>query len=496
MMPKVSEGWARIKIPKSFQAGPSGIAKLCDWEFRKVDPEFTDVRTREGYRHLAPTLISLFKVASIETADNKTGFDRVGRWWPQDSYDKSGQLAARGMSEVQRLIALGERVATWEAFRLGITAGSDKDWIPFLAANFERIGEELPAASIWAVEHSRMLYSRHHIVQTLFGAEATPELLVNPDLSAQVFRAGSGLLGEQYHVGHLIEPALVVHSPWVIGIQGSRMAGLVVLIFGGLESGRPSGSTADLINLFRPRLMSSPMGNVGQPAYSAADGEELLAWWVSRVNLLVAASLDVVNFTDGDGYYQPDRHFAALLSMDRLFAVVQDILVGSRRDEFTRRMLLFEAVDLLEGLGLGGPDVSFSYKATVKLLERVVGLPPGAARCLEPRCRTAADALRQVQSGFFVKNRVEGDTFIPPAGAGQPISIDGAASRYLWLLRNAAHSYRKAVEKPLDRALFASHTGDLSPELSDLPLIHLLALLAEPNRLFRPRRSASGRVKA
>lgn len=104
MTPKVSEGWARIKVPTSFKAGPSGIAQLCDWEFRKVVGEFTDVRTREGYRHLAPTLVSLFKVASVNTADDTTGFDHVGRWWPQDSYDKSGQLAARGMSEVQRLI--------------------------------------------------------------------------------------------------------------------------------------------------------------------------------------------------------------------------------------------------------------------------------------------------------------------------------------------------------------------------------------------------------
>lgn len=488
--PVVPQGWARIRIPTSFKAGPTGIAELCKWEFRTVAGGFTDVRTREGYRHRAPRLLSAYKVADADNPGDDGGFKRLARWWRQDVYDRSGSLAARGMAEVQRLFELGERAPAWEAFRLGIVSASDIDWIPFLRGNFDRIIKELPHASLWAVEHDRVLYSRHHIVQTLFGAEATPGLLVNPDLSTQVFQAGSGLLGEQYHVGHLVEPALLVHAPWVIGIQSARMAGLVVMIFGGLEAGRLDGSVADLINIFRPRLMSSPIGAVGQPNYSAADGEALLTWWVGRVNALVAASLDTVNFTDADGFYQPSRHFAALLSMDRFFAVVQDILVGSRRDEFTRRMLLFEAVDLLEGLGLGGPDVTFGHKATVKVVERVfAGMPEGAARCLEPRCKWAAAALKDVQSEFFVKDSVKGESFVAAAAAGQPMTLDAAASRYLWLLRNAAHSYRKAVEKPLDRALLASHTGILGPELSDLPLIHLLALLAEPQRLFRSRRT-------
>ena len=69
------------------------------------------------------------------------------------------------------------------------------------------------------------------------------------------------------------------------------------------------------------------------------------------------------------------------------------------------------------------------------------------------------------------------------------MTLDAAASRYLWPLPNAGHSYRKAVENPLDRALLASHTGTLGPDLSDLPLIYLIALLAEPQRLFRSRRS-------
>jgi hypothetical protein len=484
----VPQGWARIRIPSGFKAGASGIAELCDWEFRKVDGNVTDVRTRERYLHKTLSLLTAYKIAEAEDPKANPGFDRLARWWRQDGYDRAGDLAPRGTAEVRRLIALGERVQMWEAFRLGIASSTDQQWIPFLRANFESIAKQLPTSSLWAVEQNRVLYSRHHMVQALFGAEATPELLVNPDLSSQVFQAGSGLFANQFHVGQFVEPALLVHAPWLIGIQSARMAGLVILIFGSLEAGRPKGSTADLINLYRPALMSSPIGNIGQPTYSSADGEALVRWWISKANDLVGASLDVVNFTDRDGYYQPGRHFAALLSLDRFFAVVQDILVGSRRDEFTRRMLLFEAVDLLEGLRLGGPDVTFGYKATLKILDRIVaGLPEGAARCLEPRCRIATEALRQVQDGFFVKNRVRHGQYIPPPETGHPVTLDVAASRYLWLLRNAAHSYRKAVEKPLDRAFLASHTGNLAPELSDLPLIHLIALLAEPQRLFRPR---------
>jgi hypothetical protein len=287
-----------------------------------------------------------------------------------------------------------------------------------------------------------------------------------------------------------IEVALAATSPWVLGISATRVgAGLIVVLFGHPEPGRGDIFASELIQLYQPRLLSSADRVVQpQPTVTATQIEALLRWWIGQLNKLFGVVLDPANYPNRGNSYNAQAHYGSLLSLDRLFACVLGVLIYARRDEFLRKLLLFDCLDLLEGFHQG-PYEQLCNPRTVReqLNELTTSLPAEVAQLLLPRCHRAVEALEQVQDGFYVHERhgSAGLQVRNQRGQLETISLPAAVARYLRVVRNAAHAFHQMAQRRPDLiSLLAAHNGELSPELSDLAFLHFLRVLADPAKLL------------
>jgi hypothetical protein len=298
--------------------------------------------------------------------------------------------------------------------------------------------------------------------------------------------SAAGVLG----VIPTIELALAATAPSVLGISAARVgAGIVVVLFGHPEAGRGDPVASELLQLYRPRLLSSAeLGVQPRPTVTADQMEALLRWWLGQLNKLFGVVLDPANYPDKRGAYHAQAHFGTLLSLDRLLACVLEVLMHARRDEFVRKLLLFDCLDLLEGFHQGGYE-QLCNPGTVReqLNELEAQLPPQVGELLLPRCRRAVRALEQLQDGFYVHERLgeAGLRIRSQSGQVQTVSLSVAVARYLRIVRNATHAFHQmARQRPDHISLLASHNGELPADLSDLAFLHFVCLLADPARLL------------
>ena len=400
----------------------------------------------------------------------------------------TADLHAMAMGQAQRLLDRGERVPLWAAFNLLTRAVSDAELPNHLRDFYPMLAAQLPASSLWAIEVDQAVNSRRSIVRGLLAAEHAPELMARPDDDFEGFEAGRGLSSaEAVGLGALIDTALVAGAPGVLGINTARVTGMVTLLFGHYESGREQEVAAELIDLFRPSLITQPTAEpLPIEKLPPHQIEEYIKWWVGGLNRLLGISGDPAMFRKADGSYDPASHLGFQLSLDRLFETIRGILVGTRRDDYTRLILAFQAMDLLNGMQLGRYDALAHPGRVRRIVDRLERkLPPGPAGVLLPRCRRAAEALESLKSGFYLRERTESGQLRVQTKKGdwQSIAIDAATAQYVNLIRDAAHTLREKMSSPNDLSLFVAHNGDVDPSLADVPFVHLVDMLMDPTAL-------------
>lgn len=487
--PVPQRGWARIQLPAAVTAGIGEMASRCGWEVRHLGNRRWEIRQRGGYGDGRLELLRASMEVGAAEASESWRYAFLGEL-KQDEVGQSGALAARAKSEIARMIGLDTRVGVWSAFRLAVLGLPDAEVAAEVQRFFQRATEELPHASLWSVTTHPWLFSRFAVVRTLFGFEHSSEMITVPGTSGPRLEAGRGLMSTQgFHTGQYIDTLLLSQAPWLPGIASARLGAMLVLLFGNLQGGRDDGK-AELIDLYQPQLYSTLVQNMAMPAYDHRDLEATLPWWTERVSALLTIALDPANFRTATGQHSSELHTGVLLSLDRLFAVVNSILVASRRDEFIRTTLMFEALDIIDGLTTRSGNYD-NWASPARAVKRLTGveaqLPEAARRILLPRCAAAVRALTGVREGFFIPARDRGPRGLELAvdGTAGPVAVswDRAVAQYLRLIRNGAHGFRDQLADPFYRALFSTHTGDLSPELADLPFLYLVWLLCNPWQL-------------
>jgi hypothetical protein len=183
------------------------------------------------------------------------------------------------------------------------------------------------------------------------------------------------------------------------------------------------------------------------------------------------------------GRYDAALHYGDLISFDRLVAAVNTILVGSRREEFTRRLAFFEALDILEGFRQGTYAALLDRVALTAHMRRLESkIPKTLRQFLIPRCERALEALNALDNGWYLKERVgtHGLSINTDADQTDVRSLNQAAADYVRLVRNAGHALRESLEKSENRSLLVSHSGQLAPEISDIAFLHFLRLATDP----------------
>ena len=468
--------------------GAQGIADRCGWVLRKTDaPEVYNVALRENYERRTPTALRAQKVVTAAQAGEGSRYEAF-RWTGQDQHLQP-EVLKRAIDEASRLAAQEERVPFWASVSLLNLVAPDNELPEHLRTLYPRLAAQLPKSSLWAIHIDPVIHSRRAILRGLLAADGAPELLERSDADFKGFEAGRGLANAGgVGLGALIQTALVAEAPGLLGINTARLPGMVTLLFGHFESGRSDGA-AELIDLARPNALTEPISDVlDMPRLMPDQIEEYFKWWIAGVNRLLGIASDPASFRKPDRSYDPASQLGFQLSLERLFTSIHTILVGSRRDEYMRMIMAFQAFDLLKGMELGSYDtLADPRKVRAAVTELKSQLPPGPASVLLPRCERAAAALESLTQGFYLTERIEGDLLRVRRkdGAWENVSLGAATAEYLNLLRDAAHSFRKKMTNERDRSLFVAHNGVVDSSVADVPFVHLVRLLADPSDLKR-----------
>jgi len=478
-----------MRIPARFKLGAEGIADRCGWDIRKTDEaEFYEVALHEASDGRPPEMLRAEKVVNAAQA-GEAGRYEAFRWTGQDQHMEQEALN-RAIAEANRLAAKQDRVQFWAAFNLLNLVAPDDELPEHLRGFYQILAAQLPKSSLWAIHVDPAVHSRRAIVRGLLAVEDAPELLESSDDEFKGFEAGQGLANAAgIGLGALIQTGMIAEAPGVLGINTARLPGMITLLFGHFEAGRSAEFAAELIDLFRPNLLTQTLADVlTMPKLAPELIEAYFSWWVEGVNRLLEIAADPASFRKSDRSYDPARHFGFQLSLERLFGTIQAILVGSRRDEYTRLILSFQALDLLKGMELGSYGTLANpqrVRATVNELESQ--LPPGPAAVLLPRCRRAASALEGLTRGFYLSERIEDGRLRlrTKSGSWTAVSLAAATAEYLNLIRDAGHTWREKMSSVHDRSLFVAHNGDVDPSVADIPFVHLVRLLADPTNLKR-----------
>jgi hypothetical protein len=172
-----------------------------------------------------------------------------------------------------------------------------------------------------------------------------------------------------------------------------------------------------------------------------------------------------------------------LLSLERLFSSVQEVLAHADRDPYARQVFFFAVIDQLEGLRFDSWENMLSpRKARDALVKLQATLPEGVAEVLLWRCGPAVAALEEIRDGMGPASRVR-DGLIAirnDRGGLDRIKLDIAVSRYLRVLRNSAHSFREAAAEPRHFSILASVLKAPPNAVADLALLHLVRFLEDP----------------
>lgn len=476
--PKDLKKWVQLAVPPEFHIGIRGMAERARWRVRREGGE-TLVATEERYQNQVPALLRLRLIATTRTANDSRSYEPLSRWRRQDEY-RQEPIAAR-VQELDEVKNPQSATDSLVSLRLQFLTVRDADVASFTQAIYSRLCSDMPQSKLWAIEFDDALAWRVAAVRLLFAAREHPEQL------AKVHENGERLMNPMslmprfgYGLGAFVEPALLIAAPWLIGMNAMRIGGQLVFMFGEAMpswTGRQSDAPLDLLRGDMPHAWLPD-----KPDASAKVVDAWLKWWVGRLNTLLDLALDIANFQDADGRYEPALQLALLASLERLFSGVQSVLAAAQRPR-NRLEGLFGVIDLLSGLSFGSwENMLRPDQATRHLAQLRTVLPTEAEALALARCEHAVDSLEELAAGFgpLTDGR---HLRIPRAkGAGtDDVSVDAATHQYLRLIRNAGtHSFRQHVREPRSRAILAAHQGDIPDGVADLAILHLLRFLASP----------------
>lgn len=499
--------WARFRWPASFKGDPRVLGEQAGLVVRRDGNALRVTTVDQYYKGSGPRLVKAEHTVGEQSRQDSDWRQLLESW--SGAVEPGPGLPPRVDAEVRRLLHHddGGSVSTaeyFEAARLLFMCLPDEDLPEWIADTcLPTLGASMPGYRFCLVSYSDQIHSRMAFIRGLFAGENAHEWFADGKID-QGFGALRGLGGEGFQGGtRFIDPLLGAHAPWMYGTSLSRIrSGFAVVLFGSVLPGRLRTQDSGLIDTITTHHLT---GGVrirapAAPTITTDDAEEAVCWWVRGLNRLMSHVLDLTLFTDVDGWYQPHQHLGHILSVERLFASVVSLLVHTGQDEFTRRMHMFEALDLMEGLSFGGYDRTVNLRVLQKDISQMQELlPAGPAQVVLPRCEAAVEALDNFQESFHPGRLVNGSISVTNKdGTPGTLEKDKATYRYIRLVRNAGHGFRKALDDPVSLSLLTAHEGNLPAAMSDLPYLHLVRLITDPDQARAPllrRQDAAARRK-
>jgi hypothetical protein len=212
-----------------------------------------------------------------------------------------------------------------------------------------------PKASVGLVSVDQALPMRFAACRVLIQMAEDPALLERP-LEGTVFNAARALHEETtFGLGAFLAPLLGSLSPWIWGVAAPRAGCVFIFSLGHAVSGR-RGLPAEPLQMLQStskRVVVPP-----RPSVTAADLRQATGWWIRSLSELFSEITDPANYRDGS-IFVPRRNLEKLLTLQQCFSHIQG-LAAHERDSHVRRVLMFNALDSIEGLGIGLTRVSMA----------------------------------------------------------------------------------------------------------------------------------------
>ena len=207
-------------------------------------------------------------------------------------------------------------------------------------------------------------------------------------------------------------------------------------------------------------------------------------WWVERLGTLFSIITDPANYVD-DGVFDPAAATERLLGVEQLFRDCQSILTLTH-DDHAKTSLAFTLLKRYEGL------LKLDWKKVVgrKYLEVILenlrsDVPAEFHDVFLRRAERAVRSVAALERGFFAAGEDPESPIFLPDKNGVRVANErrNAVTEWLQLVRNSLHGFDKPSAR--DRALLAAHDGEIPGDFSDVAWLHLLDVVAHPEKLAK-----------
>ena len=249
---------------------------MCGWRVRS-HPDGTWICPEEKFEGRLPSLFRLDAVADATSAAQPERYEILRRWTPQDpAISRADPLET--LRTAEELTQDHTLENYWVRFRLRFMTLPDAQIPDYARPVFTDVAELHKGATLWAVGFTERLKNRLATIRALFAASQDPDFLSRPR-EILLFPGAQGLLRSQmYGFPAYVEPALLIASPWLLGMSSYRHGGSLVVLFGESVPGFRPVQAPELVNILRPLAFpSTPSRSFGRPVVETGQDVAVLA---------------------------------------------------------------------------------------------------------------------------------------------------------------------------------------------------------------------------
>jgi hypothetical protein len=480
----------KATVPNWMMGGdPSAIGSICEWSVEPTaEPDVWLLGSNEAKHGTNADLLEIFKLADRSNAATEGAYTRIRRLHRHDSAVSHDiwKAARAGHAGLVKNFP-DEASALLMSMTMLITAAPTAE---AAAANTRQTFNELllPAVdnpAVYLIEVKDVLGYRYSVMRSLLttGEHTNTEAF---KVDGMFSPASKGLFSDSVlGFSAYLSCMCASLSPAIWAYPIPRAGGVILLLFGAPMSGQEV-LARDKIQLLSP--MRHALEEDAVPSDIAAkDFVSAAQWWTGQLSTLFSIITEPANYEDSQGHFDPAAATERLLSVEQMFRDCQSILTLTR-DDHARRALTFNLLKRLEGMIPG-----YSWRELVgrtsleKILERLRNdLPSDIHAVFLRRAERGARVIVALENGFFGPTGESGSPIVLPDRQGRPVAVERktAVTEWLAIIRNSLHGFDK-TPSARDRALLAAHDGHIPGEFADVAWLHLLDILAHPEKLAR-----------
>ncbi|MEV6648938.1 hypothetical protein [Amycolatopsis sp. NPDC051371] len=405
--------------------------------------------------------------------------------------NQASGLRAKAAQAVQEYAESPTLLGLLRTFRLLVSLLEPRELPTTLRQNLQAwTTSEFPNATLHMVKVDSHFAFRLRLPQMATGMVTFPELAIPEPLAEPRFQSLEGLASREALLGGapFLQPLLLATAPIMHSVMASRVGCSFILDLDMPIDGNAPEPTS-LIGEFLPAYSDRRATSLPPQSAKTSMADRVAArdWWISRLNELFEVVTNPARFAD-NGEYVPAVHLATVIGVFNIFEYVSHLRVRAGRDALGRRLTCFTALDTFEGLNYTAAAALLNPDHARKTLAEVEAkLPEGVGRVLLPVSRRAVNYLAHHRSGFFIPSW-QGKEEITLPGDNQSQKISRLVAEQLRATRNGHHSFRKLLQPGTnDHALLTAHTGHFADPIADLPMLYLLHILLDPQRILPSR---------